>query len=260
MPDGLCSFPDATIVLMFAALAAVSIVVLPLIFRPIRICRLNFDHTEFTLRIYGTLFTLCGFALAMTLVQAQAIFRHAESMVASEAAHINNLDRLLTRYGDPAITGLRPALLGYVNSIVKEEWPAMAHDRDSEKTRLALVPVAVAITAITPAPGRQTTLYAEMLKSLDFITELREERLDSVHVALPSVYWDVVFFAMIVLMVAASAIQRTPFRTLLLAGQAAFLGAIIGVVFITDHPFKGQTSVGTNAMDKAIAMMKARER
>ena len=180
MPDGLCSFPDATIVLMFAALAAVSIVVLPLIFRPIRICRLNFDHTEFTLRIYGTLFTLCGFALT--------------------------------------------------------------------------------ITAITPAPGRQTTLYAEMLKSLDFITELREERLDSVHVALPSVYWDVVFFAMIVLMVAASAIQRTPFRTLLLAGQAAFLGAIIGVVFITDHPFKGQTSVGTNAMDKAIAMMKARER
>lgn len=260
MSEFLYSFPDATIVLMFAAMAAISIVILPLIFRPVRILRPNPDNTEFTLRIYGTLFTLCGFALAMTLVQAQAIYRHAESMVASEAAHINNLDRLMTRYDDPAVSGLRPALLGYANSIVKEEWLAMAHDRESEKTRLALVPVAVAITALAPAPGRQTTLYAEMLKSLDLIAELREERLDSVHVALPTVYWDVVFFAMVVLMVAASAIERTPFRTLLLAGQAAFLGGIIGVVFITDHPFKGQTSVGTNAMDKAIVMMKNRER
>ena len=44
----------------------------------------------------------------------------------------------------------------------------------------------------------------------DTIMELREERLDSVHIALPAVYWDVVFFAMVVLVLAASAVERTP--------------------------------------------------
>jgi hypothetical protein len=260
MSEWLYSFPDAVVVFFFTAIAAIAVVVVPWILRPIKRFRPNPDNTDFTLRLYGVLFTLCGFALAMTLVQAQSIFRHAEALVASEAAHINNLDRLLARYGDSAVAGLRPTLLRYANSIVKDEWPAMSHDRDSEPTRLAFVPIAQSVTAISPAAGRQTTIYAEMLKSIDMIMELREERLDSVHIALPAVYWDVVFFAMVVLVLASSAIERTPFRALLLASQAAVLGAFIGVVFITDHPFKGQTSVDTTAFDKAIVMMKGRDK
>jgi hypothetical protein len=43
-----------------------------------------------------------------------------------------------------------------------------------------------------------------------------------------------------------------------LTAQAAVLGALMGVVFITDHPLKGQTSVGPDAMVRVIAAIKNR--
>ena len=97
-----------------------------------------------------------------------------------------------------------------------------------------------------------------MLKSLDVIAESRESRLDAAKIALPTVYWIVVWFAMCVLVVASGTVVRTPFRTLFLASQAAVLGAFIGVGFITDHPLKGQTSVGPDALNAVIAAIRQR--
>ena len=258
MADWLYALPDAAIILGFALVLGGAVAGLPFAIGIFPVLRPSSENTDFILRIQSTLFTMTGFALAFTLVQAQGNFRRVEAIVQAEASQINTLDRMLTRYGDPSVAAIRPALLAYANSIVKEEWPKMANETGHDATLRAFVPVAREVTAIDAAPGRQTSLYSEMLKSLDVIAESRESRLDAAKIALPTVYWIVVWFAMCVLVVASGTVVRTPFRTLFLASQAAVLGAFIGVVFITDHPLKGQTSVGPDALNAVIAAIRQR--
>ena len=258
MLNYLYSLSDATLVIGFTLFWAGLVVLLPLLTIPFPRLEPGADKTDFVLRIQGTLFTMTGFALAMTLVQAQANFRKVEAMIQSEASHINNLDRLLTRYGDPSVSAIRPMLLDYTSSIVKNEWPAMAKGHGDDGTLAKFVPVARAVAAISPTPGRQTTLYTEMLHAIDVIAEARETRIEDVEISLPGIYWGVVWLAMAILVLASCSIQRSWFRTFFLAGQAGILGALIGVVFVSDHPFKGQTTVPTHPFDMAIMAMKNR--
>ncbi len=252
------SLPDAVIVIGFAVFMGALVIIIPLIMRYLPIVAPTPENTDFVMRIQGTLFVMSGFALAFTLAQAQANYRHADGLVASEAAHINNLDRILTRYGEPSVAAIRPDLMAYANSVATLEWEAMHHDKEHEPTMQAFAPVAQAITAVSPTNARQATLYTEMVKSIDQIMEARALRLEVVHIALPGIYWGVVVFAMAVLVLASCVIERTAFRNLALAAQMSVLGAFIGILFITDHPFHGQTSIGPDAMFKAMTEMKAR--
>jgi hypothetical protein len=203
---------------------------------------------------------MVAFALAVTLVQAQANIRRIEALCATEAAYINSLDRMLARYGSAQADDIRPKLRAYVESIVRDEWPAMARGRDSNVTRERYAPVVLAIAAINPEPGRQATFYAEILKLVDEVAESREARIDAVAVSLPTVYWAAITLAMAVLVLAACAVEQTPFRTLFLAAQAAVLGAFIAIVFITDQPLKGQTSVGPDSLSRVLDVMPIRNR
>jgi hypothetical protein len=258
MADWLYALPDALIVAVFVGLFGGSVALLPQILERIPAVRPSAANTDFILRIQSTLFTMTGFALAFTLVQAQANYRRVEGVVLTEATQINTLDRLLTRYGDERVGVLRPLLLDYAQSIVRDEWPMMLVERESDATRLAFARLSRAITAIDAAPGRQASLYSEMLKMLDRIAESRDSRNDAAKIELPVVYWAVVWIAMIVLVAASGTIERTTFRTVFLTAQAAVLGALMGVVFITDHPMKGQTSVTPDALVRTIAAIKAR--
>jgi hypothetical protein len=97
-----------------------------------------------------------------------------------------------------------------------------------------------------------------MLKSLDGIAEARAARLNLATIALPTIYWVVVLFAVTVVVFVSCVIPRTPFRSLLLAAQAAVLGAFVGFVFVMDQPFKGQTAIGPDSFVQTIARMEAR--
>jgi len=61
------------------------------------------DSTRLGLSLFGSIITLSGLLIGFLLNQAQSNFREVQSLVSQEAGRINNLDRLLTRYGDLAI-------------------------------------------------------------------------------------------------------------------------------------------------------------
>jgi len=213
---------------------------------------------EFSQAVQTTLFTLVGLALTFTLVQADINFRQAESSVTTEAARLDQLDRLLTRYGDPRASAIRPLLKNYARAIVEHDWPAMLSDRQDKATTRAFTPISKGVLAIEPGSPRQTLILGEMLKSLDSIAEARAARLSLATVELPNIYWVVVLFAVAIVVFVSCTIPRTPFRTLLLVAQAAVLGAFVGFVFVMDQPFKGQTAIGPDSFVQTIARMEAR--
>jgi len=255
MFNWLYALPEILLLLLAMATLALAVVYGPRLVRRIPAVA---PGPEFSQPLQNTLFTLVGLALTFTLVQADINFRQAESAVTTEAARLDQFDRLLTRYADPRTNAVRPLLVSYTRAIVEHDWPAMLADRQDEVTTKAFTPISRSVLAIEPGSPRQTLILGEMLKSLEGIAEARAVRLGLATIALPGIYWAVVLFAVAVVVFVSCSIPRTPYRTMLLAGQAAVLGAFVGFVFVMDQPFKGQTAIGPDSFVQTIARMQAR--
>lgn len=165
---------------------------------------------------------------------------------------------MLSRYGDD-LTTEPGCLLAYAKAIVDDEWPAMLRD---ERAAGYAPPLACpgGSSPSNPRPGRETTIYAEIPRSFDSIVESRDARLNAVTLGLPKPYWQVVLFAVLMLLFITSTMQRSTFRAYVLSAQMAVMGAFIGFVFIMDQPFKGQTAVDADPLRKAIVLMENRDR
>lgn len=258
MIDWLYTLPELLLLVLPVSILVLLIVFLPKVIHRIPGLAPSDANTDFVLRMQATLFTMTSLVLTFTLVQADINFRQADALVSSEAARIDQLDRLLARYGDQAARGVRPLLRAYAQSIVDREWPAMLHERGANETGQAFAPVSRRILALNPTSNRETLIMGEMLKALDAIADLRASRLNITTIGLPLLYWYVVLFAVAMLIFVSCTIQQTPFRTAVLAAQAAVVGAFLGFVFVMDQPFKGETAIGPDAIVQVIARMQAR--
>lgn len=257
MIDWLYSLPEFLIVALGAALLATAIVHLPHLVRRIPGLTHSDVNTEFVIRMQAPLFTMTALVLTFTLVEAERNFRQVDSDLTAEASQLNQLDRLLARYDTPPATALRPLVRAYAQSIVKDEWPRMLRGQAGGAT-VAYSQLSRGIMAMDPAPGRQSLIFAELLKSLDAAAESRDRRLANVRVRLPGIYWAVILFATLMLLFVSSTIGPTRLRTAVLGAQLAVLGAFIAFVFIMDAPFLGETAVGPTALTQAIQAMENR--
>ena len=260
MIDWLYGLPEIAIVALGAAILAAVIARLPRLVGRIPGLAHSDINTEFVIRMQAPLFTMTALVLTFTLVEAERNFRQVDSDLTAEASQLNQIDRLLTRYDTPAATMLRPLVRAYAQAIVKDEWPAMLVDKPSRPTTLAYRHLSRGIMAMDPVPGRQSLIFAELLKSLDAAAESSEKRLANVRVRLPGIYWVVILFGTLMLLFVSSTITPTRLRTTVLAAQLAVLGAFISFTFIMDAPFVGETAVRPVALMQAIQSMEAREK
>jgi hypothetical protein len=255
--DWLYGLPDAALFVLFSGATVLAFFGLWLVVRrrpslhPVR------DDADFGVRAQGTLFSVCSLVLAFSLVQAETNARHVESVVAAEASEINRLDRALDRMNDPASESARALLRAYARSVVADEWPAMTRGGASPRTRAAFTALYDGALSLPP---NEASSSGEIMKSMDAIADRREERIDLATVGLPPVFWAVIAFGMAIFVAASSTLATTGFRRMIVACQAAVLGALLAVVFINDQPFKGQTSVSPHPFVKALDAMTARLR
>jgi hypothetical protein len=260
MTHWLYALPELLLIALGAGGLAVAVIYLPKLVQRVPFLAPTDAGLEFVIRMQAPLFTMTALVLTFTLVEAERNYRQIESNITAEASQISQLDRLLARFGDPAAQASRPLLLAYARSIVNDEWPAMLRRGEgSNKTRFAFTGVSRVVLALDPAPGRQALIYAEMLKSLDLIAQSRDARLDSLAVGLPGIYWAVILFSVLVLLLVSCTIPRTPFRTTVLAGQLAVLGAFVGFVFLMDSPYRGENAASPDTISRAVAAMEQRE-
>ena len=259
MLDRLYDLPEG--VILFVTVAAMMILSLSLPFAVSRIPWMapNDKNTDFVVRTQATLFTMTSLVLTFTLVQADINYRQAEALVSNEAARIEQLDRLLTRYGDAGVaTQGRPLLRAYAVALVRDEWPAMLRLGMQESASITFSPLSRMVLAINPTNERQNLVLAEMMRALDTIADVRAQRLNIVAIRLPSLYWWVIAIAITGLLLVSSSIEQTPFRRTILCAQAVVVGGFVGFVFIMDQPFRGETSIAPDAISTAIHRMDAR--
>lgn len=264
----LYSLPDVGIALLFGTVGACLLAGLPFLREKLlRIQVPGGDESEFANKALNGVIGFTGVVLAFSLVQAHNNLRNLEAQVGTEAHNLAQLDRLLVRYGDPelfsstsyATDAMRVSLREYADSIVRDEWPELSKGRPSERTRALFRPISRGILAINPPPGRQSLIYAEMLKKADEIAADRKARVvAATKLELPWIFWETIVALLVVLLLLAALSEATFVRAVALGGQGFGLALLVALVFIYDEPFKGQSSVSPEPIVTVVAEMQTR--
>jgi uncharacterized integral membrane protein len=261
MFNWLYNLPNIGIALLFGVVGAVLMAGMPFLREKLLDVRVPGDHSEAARSALGIVTGFTGIVLAFSLVQAQGNLRNLEKQVGVEAQHLAQMDRLLLRYDEPGNGAIRAALRDYANSIVKNEWPELRKGAASERTTALFSPISRGIFAIEPAPGRQSLIYAEMLKKADELATDREERVvEAANLKLPSIFWETIIALLMILVLMATFVEANIGQAVAHGGQGFGLAMLVALVFIFDQPFKGQTSVSPKPIVKTIEEMQTRTR
>jgi Protein of unknown function (DUF4239) len=221
-----------------------------------------FEPTQESTRIGQSLlspiFSCTAFLIGFLLSQAYSAFRESEAVVSKEAGQINNLDRLLLRFGSGHALAIRTLLRGYIESIIAVEWPKLGEGEGSEDTHMIWRAISQAIFKLEPETEKQHTMFRAILTKAEQVSESRERRIDCSNERFPGVYWIVIFLCIVTLM-GVSALYLPAARVVLgFAIVPVALGGSITLLMITDRPFRGQTSVKHDALSKVLESLKTR--
>ncbi len=258
MTDWLYQFSDLTIILFSIVGAIVAMFIIHAICHRIIGDRVPKEGFKFAETIHNSMISLFTLVLAFSLVQAIGNYRQTNTQVATEAAQINNLDRLLTRFNSDKAADVRQHLMAYTKSIVEDDWPALVNGGASQKTTDLFKPVSQGIIAIHPENDRQVSLYASAVNLAHDLERMREVRLESGTLQIPTNYWMVILFAMLAKILLSALLDRSGMGNYVLGVQMAVLGALLGLVLIFDEPYKGQTSVQPDNFVSVLEKMRTR--
>jgi hypothetical protein len=250
--------PEIAIVLLFAAAVGAILAILPLVARYALGIVISKETAEGMQKGQAAVTGFTALVTAFSLVQAQVNLTNVQKLVGAEASQMSQLDRLLIRYGDPGGGQIRQTLQAYAGSVVREEWPELARGHESPITNNLFGSLSRSILAINPGQGRQGLVYADILKMTDELADSRSERVQAARIRLPTIFWEVIL--LLLLLVAAFALLGEPRldSAVALAGQGFGLALLIGLVFVVEFPFNGQTRVSPSPIGHALAAMEAR--
>jgi len=253
------SWPDWLIIIIFSFACLILMYGLHAVLRPILNRLIPDEERELSISIHSTMVSALAAIIAFSMVQALSNFQKADAIVSMEATQINNLDRLLTRYGDHKFDDIRSDLLAYAESIVKDEWPNLYQGEGSAKTQQLFLPVAKATVAIKPTNGREERLYGEMIRLTESLAEYRDSRIEIAHIQIPYIYWLAIAILFLAKTLLSSAYKPSRGESFALGVQMVVLASLLAIVFIFDQPFLGETAISPDAINDAIQVMKARQ-
>lgn len=185
-------------------------------------------------------------------------FQSASALVASEASQINNLDRLLLRFGDDFALEIRKNLQSYLECIINSEWPYLKTEKGCEEAHMLWRLISQKLFKLEPASPKQVAIYADILNLAGSIAESREVRVDRSSQKLPTIFWAAIFFILIGVSSITSLVVPGQELAFAITVFPIIYGSLLGLLIIFDQPFKGGTSVTTGALERVLASIKTR--
>jgi Protein of unknown function (DUF4239) len=204
---------------------------------------------------FATIGVLYAVLLAFTVILVWERFSSAEADVAQEAGAAATIYRLANGMEPAHGAILRDSLTGYLDIVITQDWPAMEQGHGSRAATGALNTVYASAMAYTPADGRGTALFAEVLHQLDLMTHARRERLVLASGIVPGIIWLVLFVG------AFLTIGFTLFfgaenllaQTMMTGALSILIFSGLLVIVAIDRPFTGVVKVQPEAVHAVLA-------
>ena len=244
--------PDLAILVIVVVIITGLSVLAPIISHRVLGFSQDQERQDAALDGYKAIMGMIGVVLAFSLVQASTNLQSVQGLVGKEATALAAVDRALLRSGQVDLVALRPLLADFGNKVVQSEWPLLASGDRSLDADAAYSKLSRGVRGMSPADPRQVTMYGELLKQMDDLSELREQVIEASEIALPNFFWITTAGLLLVALGLASATSDSLKQRVAVAATAAAVALLLVFVIIIDRPFEGQTSVSSDSISKAL--------
>ena len=227
-------------VLLVGGSIVISVLVLFLIRRFADVERLRKYH-EVASYFFLTMGTLYSVLVAFGIFVVWSDYKEAATNLQHEATEVADLSRLSTLLPMPLRKDISNSLIEYLNAVVQDEFPAMAQRHDSPRTWDAVQKLWEAYNAKQPDAPQYQAIYAESLKHLTTLSDLRRTRLFASRGTVPGNLW-ILLIAGGILLVAFTyffghgSVRSQAIMTAILAGILSFSLFLIASL---DTPYSG---------------------
>lgn len=173
---------------------------------------------------------------------------------ADEASALVLMYRSAQAFPQPQRDQAQQAVVGYINSVITDEWPALSDRVDSPKTSKALDNLFNVYGPMEP-DGRWSDQYTKSIDHLDTVAKLRFERVDqSRNSSLPTIYWFLLFAGgfIMILYLSLAQVENKPMHALAVGLTATMIGLVIFLLIEMNYPFQGDIALSPEHFRNAL--------
>ena len=204
------------------------------------------SHNEVTGFLFMAIASFYALLLGFVVFVVWGQLNETQSNVSIEGSSAMGLYRDIKYYPDTTDSKqLMSVYLDFVFNVVNEEIPNMAAMKPSRKTAESFSKVFYEMERLDPKTPFQVQLVAQMFKHLNELAVYRGLRTASIEAEIPPLMWlPIIVGAMIVLICAMLVdIEHTRMHVGLNSLLGAFIGMLLFIIILLDHPFTGSLSI-----------------
>lgn len=186
-----------------------------------------------------------GITIGLIAVGVWNNYSAVSTMASNEAAIIATLYRDVSTYPETERNAMHADLLGYVQGIIQEDWPAHGRGTVPITGALHLTAIQNRLASVEPTTKLQEILYAEALSAFNDLVKARRERINIVGGGLSWPMWGVIWIGAAISIAVGFFfhIEDARVHVILISLVAAFLGIVLFVIVVNDRPFAGPLAV-----------------
>jgi Protein of unknown function (DUF4239)/Single Cache domain 2 len=194
-------------------------------------------------------FVIFGLLLGLVAVATYQNYSSVGDIVGNEASSLAALYREISSLPEPSRTQLQQRLREYTRYTIEEGWALQRKGivPKGEGVRSGLL--IRSLLDFQPSNEREKIIYEDALRQSGHRNELSRARLSNVTIGLPAVLWWVVAIgAAINIVLIWMQDMEVHVHMILGAALACILGLVIFLIAELDNPFRGQVSIGPDAI------------
>lgn len=195
-----------------------------------------------------------GILLALVALAVYENYTESHTAALQETTQLAALYRGTNGLPDDVAGELQQSVLGYVRTVIDDDWTQQAAGRIPTASRENVVDIEQLLYSYDPQTVRDDAKYQQLLATFDDFIEARGVRIDAVTLHLPGMLWFVIWVGAVINAVLAALFAIDDRRLhLVLAGLLAlFVALVIIVTADMDHPYAGAISVGPEDFQRLL--------
>ncbi len=218
-------------------------------------CQMRKGHNDVVASIFNKAGTVFGIILAFVVVILWQEYNKSVDLALKEGTEALELYQDLNLYPDQKqVTSAIKSLVQFAGLVVNDEYPAMAKMKTSPMTEQAMTKLRNELLHIKPQNLQEQILYTKLLKDLENLSKLRQERLADMESSLPGIFWGALIMGAIITITFSSVLGAENFRlhALLASMLAVILATTFFLIIELDYPFTGELSAKPNSYVKML--------
>jgi hypothetical protein len=194
---------------------------------------------------FATIGVLYAVLLAFVVIIVWERFHDAEKALTAEAGAAASIYRLSGGLSEEGGKALRARLSAYLESVLADDWPAMARGQASPVTNRLLNGLYADMVRYRPSDLHDSDLQSGLFNALDQLTQSRRERLVMAEGTVPSAIWFVLFLGAVLTISFTFffGTENVVTQSMMTGVLAALIFSAILVIVAIDRPFTGSVVV-----------------